>query len=334
MQVCSKNKTASSNDSTAPSEGRRRFIAQLTAAGMAVPLLRFQPLFSRFPAQDSAIKINVFSKPLGWLGYDDLAAILSDAGADGIDLTVRPLGHVLPGNAEKDLPLAVEAARKKGLKTEMIVTSILSTKEKDTESILRTASSLGIKYYRMGWYNYDYKLGIENSLTRCIDELKGLEEMNARFGIHGAYQNHAGSYIGGAVWDLYEMIRDFDPNYIGCQYDIRHAVVEGSESWENGLRLIAPWIKCSDIKDFKWIEAKGKAQPVSVPLGEGIVDFDRYFSLLKELDIKCPFSLHFEYPPFEAGEGSLTASEKRTLFFKYMSSDIRKLRTILLRYNS
>jgi L-ribulose-5-phosphate 3-epimerase len=196
---------------------RRTFISSVAAAGAAISLSGFrgEELFSGKTVTTG--KIHVFSKPLAWLGYDDMATLLSEAGAEGIDLTVRPGGHVLPEKAESDLPKAVEAARKHGLSIDMIVTAIVRSDQQYAESIIRTASSLGIKYYRLGWLDYDYSLGIKGTLKKYKPEFEKLAEMNLKYGIHGAYQNHAGTMIGGAVWDIYELLVGLDPQFIGCQ---------------------------------------------------------------------------------------------------------------------
>jgi hypothetical protein len=57
------------------------------------------------------LQICVFSKHLQWTDVHEAAAIARDIGFDGIDLTVRPQGHVLPERVETDLPAAVEAVR-------------------------------------------------------------------------------------------------------------------------------------------------------------------------------------------------------------------------------
>ena len=44
-------------------------------------------------------EINLFSKHLHWANYEDMAKIVSEIGFDGIDLTVRPKGHVEPEHA-------------------------------------------------------------------------------------------------------------------------------------------------------------------------------------------------------------------------------------------
>ena len=304
---------------------RRRFISSLATAGLALPLygLTLKDFFLRSGLTG---KIHIFSKSLTWLSYDEMADLIASTGAGGIDLTVRPGGNVLPENAERDLPLAVKAARKKGLEVEMIVTSILRANEQYAETIVRTAASLGVKFYRMGWLNYDEKLGIAGTIEEYRKDLFFLERLNRKYNIHGAYQNHAGTMAGSSVWDIYEMLKDFDPQYIGCQYDVRHAVVEGFNSWPNGLKLMAPWIKCTDIKDFRWRTENGKTEAESVPLGEGVVDFKTYFTLVQQLGLNGPVSVHFEYPPVEGTIKPLPMNEKVKIFRTTMKKDIDWLR--------
>lgn len=294
-------------------------------AGSAAGNLLFSPPLSARP-------IHVFSKPLQWLGYEALAEILAYAGAEGIDLSVRPGGHVLPENVETDLPKAVKAAEKKGLKIEMIVTGIKNADEKYAESILKTASSLGIRYYRMGERTYDDSKDIMATLQKIKPDFKKLEELNKKYRIHGAFQNHVGTRVGASVWDIYELLKDLDPEFIGCQYDIRHAVAEGGQSWPNGFRLIIPWVKCTDIKDFKWSLTNGKWAPESVPIGEGMVNFDTYFKMVKNFNVPGPISVHYEYPPFERFNKVLPEDEKKKLFITAMKKDIDAVKTYREKY--
>jgi len=306
---------------------RRKFLNTVAMAGAAMPLYKITgENFLDFQSVSTS-KIHIFSKPLQWLGYDDLAAVLAEAGAEGIDLSVRPGGHVLPENVERDLPLAFEAARKHGLSIDMIVTGITTAGEKYTEQVIKTASSLGIRFYRMGYINYDESAGIWGTLQKYKPELKKLEELNRKYSIHGAYQNHFGTRVGGPVWDLYELLKDLNPTFIGCQYDIRHAVAEGGSSWINGLKLIMPWIKCTDIKDFKWSQNNGKWNPETVPLGEGMVNFDEYFKTVNKANITGPMSIHLEYPPFERYPVQMTDAEKKKIFIAAMKKDIDKLKS-------
>jgi L-ribulose-5-phosphate 3-epimerase len=309
---------------------RRDFVGRLALAGAALPLPGL-PGQAATAAAAAPTCIHVFAKGLQWLSYADTAAMIAEAGYGGVDYTVRPGGHVLPERAGEDLPRAVEAARRAGLAVEMISTGITQA-DRHAEVIVRTAAKLGIKYYRLGNFDYDFRLGVRESLQRLQPALKDIAALNQAHGIHGALQNHAGLRVGAAVWDLYELLRGHDPRWLGCQYDIRHATAEGGLSWPVPLRLIAPWIRCTNIKDLRWVQTANKAVPEVVPLGEGIVDFDQYFKLVRELRLGGPISMHLEYPPFERARPALSDADKRRQFPPAMRKDLAVLRQLMAKH--
>lgn len=247
------------------------------------------------PAGSGPAKICAFSKDLPELGYDAMASLIAEAGFDGIDLTVRKKGHVLPENVERDLPLAAEAAEKHRLKIYMITTDIIHADERYAELILKTASSLNIPYYRMGVRLYDKSKSIPQNLIDIKAEYEKLEKLNRKYKIRGECQNHSGDRFGAAVWDQWEVLKGMDPQWIGVQYDILHATLEGAYSWVNGFNLVRPYIGTMDMKDFYWKAKDGKWDQDLVPLGEGMVDFKKFIALLKQNNMHGPFSIHYEY---------------------------------------
>ena len=107
---------------------RRAFIQQsvVASAGLAMlPAIDIQatPLIAERPGKKT---INVFSKNFHWTDYRSMSDMVAELGFDGIDLTVRPEGHVLPERVADDLPKAVEAIKKAGLRCDMIVTAIVN----------------------------------------------------------------------------------------------------------------------------------------------------------------------------------------------------------------
>jgi sugar phosphate isomerase/epimerase len=268
--------------------------------------------------------LHTFSKPLQWLGYDALAEAVAQMGFGGIDLAVRPKGHVEPERVGEDLPKAVEAARKQGLKVEMMVTAIVAADEPLAERVLKTAAQCGVKVYRMGYFKYDDGLGVEGSIEKHRRTMAGFEALNKASGIAGCYQNHFAwdaSLFGGAVWDIYYMLKGLDPQWVGCQYDVRHAVAEAGGTWSVAMKLLAPYIRCTDLKDFAWAKLKGKWVPDDVFAGEGMVPWDRYFKLVKELKIGGPASVHCEWDLFTKEEQSLPEPERRKLAVQRMKRD-------------
>lgn len=309
---------------------RRSCLKMLGMAGLAKPFEQVMPFFMSSPTGDTKnFAIHIFSKHLQWLNYDEMAKTAKSIGFDGVDLTVRPKGHVLPAKVETDLVKAVDAIRKAGLKAEMITTEITSASEPHTETILKTASRLGIKSYRMGWLNYDAKQPIAAQIEGFKPRFKELEQLNEHYKIRGDYQNHAGTSVGAAVWDIYMVIKDLNPAWVGCQYDIRHAMVEGLNSWEVSLKLLQSHIRTLGVKDFIYTPSDKGWTIKNTPLGEGVVDLKKYFQKVNELAIVAPISLHAEYDLGGAGHGDTKLSVPPAEVITALRQDLNRLKAAM-----
>ncbi len=306
----------------------RRDFAKLSAAALgSIPLMGFDnSLFNPLWHPKDDIQVNLFSKHLQFLDYNAMSEAAAEIGFDGLDLTVRPKGHVLPERAVEDLPKAVEAMKKFGLQTTMMTTNIISANNPQSKQVLETASSLGLTHYRTGWLTYPEEKTIPESIEIHAQKLAALEVLNKKLGLYGGYQNHFGNHVGAPIWDIPQILKNTSSLHMGCQYDIRHAIAEGGGSWQLGLRLVQSHINSIDIKDFKWGQKDGKWQPINVPLGEGMVDFDSYFKLLKKYKINVPASLHLEYDlgGAEHGDSKITIDKKDV--FAQMKKDLTFLR--------
>ena len=305
---------------------RREFI--LNSLLMTAGLSSVNNLTAK-PSDTDAFKISIFSKHLQWLNYVEMAQVAAQIGFDGIDITVRPKGHVLPERVVEDLPKAVDAVKKAGLNVYMITTAITDADEPTAESILKTASALGIKHYRTGWLNYNSQKNIEDDLKDIEVKLAKLAELNKKYSIYGEYQNHSGEYFGAPIWDLYTVLKRINSPWMGSQYDILHATVEGANAWPIGLKLIKPYIKSIDIKDFQWAKKEGKWVAEIVPLGEGFVDYKGYLNSLKIYGINVPISMHFEYSLGGAEHGATSLAIDRADVIKAMQNDLTMFKTLL-----
>ncbi|SMC57209.1 sugar phosphate isomerase/epimerase family protein [Cellulophaga tyrosinoxydans] len=308
---------------------RQQFM-KLSALGLAsIPLFGFHNLpKTTKKVAIQPLNVHLFSKHLQFLEYTEMAKTAAEMGFSGLDVTVRDKGHVLPENVETDLPKVVAAMKTYGLSPEMITTNVLDSKDQNSIAIVNTASQLGFKNYRMGWLTYPDTMSIPESILHYKMLFSKLEALNKRAGITGVYQNHAGMHVGAPIWDIQQILSDCDPEYLGAQYDIRHAVVEGGTCWELGLNLIQPHIRTIVIKDFKWGQENGKWKPLNVPLGEGMVDFKRYFSLLKKMGITNPaISLHCEHDLGGAETGEITITIAKNEVIKRIKKDLTYLQT-------
>lgn len=306
---------------------RRNFTKLSTTALGAIPFMGIGNTLLK-PAQnrDDDINVSIFSKQLQFLDYNEMAAAAAEIGFDGLDLTVRPKGHVLPEQVSDELPNAVAAMKKYGIPPNMMTTNVWDGANLEQKKVLETASALGFSYYRTGWLKYPEDQTIAESQSLYGRQAKELESVNKALNLIGCYQNHAGNHVGAPIWDLPPILSATKNEHLGCQYDIRHAVVEGGSSWELGLRKIKPFIKSIVIKDFKWGLVDGKWKPVNVPLGAGMVDFNRYFTLLKKYQINVPVSLHLEYDLGGAEHGASKITIDKKQVFAQMKKDLTFLK--------
>lgn len=281
------------------------------------------PMTARGAEPAAKPTLSLFTKHLPHLGYKELARTLRSLGFAGADLTTRPRGHVLPEYVERDLPLAHEALAAEDVSLPMITTGLLSRRDPAARPTLYTAARLGIPYFKLGYYRYRDFADLDGQLARVKADVEGLAALAGHAGITGGFHNHSGTYVGSALWDHWWTLRDTDPQQIGIYFDPCHATIEGgSAGWEIGFHRLKDRLAMVACKDFVWERRDGQWKVAMCPLGEGMVDYPRFFQALAATDFAGPISLHVEYKieaPTEAQrrEREMAAIERD---FKYLKS--------------
>lgn len=304
---------------------RRAFTKKSALALGAIPFATLPSNFIELNETVEKLNINIFSKHLQFLDFKELGARTVEMGFNGVDLTVRPKGHVLPENVFTILPKAIEDIKLSGAKCIMMTTAVNNVNNPIDINVLKAASECGIKYYRTNWFKYSKNKSMIDSLNDYQTIIKDISIFNKKHGLIGCYQNHAGTSVGASIWEIKKIIELANLDTFGAQYDIRHAVVEGGLSWSNGLKLIKDNINSIVLKDFKWGQVNGIWKPINVPIGEGMVDFISYFKLLKKYKINVPVSLHCEYDLGGAERGSTSPTISKKDIYKAISKDLKTL---------
>ena len=240
--------------------------------------------------------ICLFSKHLPKIHYSDLGGVLKDLGFAGCDLTVRPGGHVEPALAAADLYRAIESIRAEGIEVPMITTGLVTAADPTARPIVAIAGRMKVPYFKLGYWPYRPTDNIEARIAEVRRDVAGLVALSRAYGMTAGFHNHSGNYVGEAVWDTRAIIGDMDPNWIGYYFDPCHATAEGGEEgWNIAMRLVLPRIKMVALKDFYWAKENGKWNMRMCPIGEGMVNWPRVFSLLASARFTGPLSLHLEY---------------------------------------
>ena len=292
---------------------RRRFIETVTAAGTLATI----PLAT---AAEPGFRgtLCFFSKHLPDMDAHRLGRALKRVGFGGVDLTVRPGGHVDPNRVAQDLPSFVAGIREAGLAVPMITTELVSASDPAARPTLETAASLRIPCFKPGYYKYAF-VDARREVAAAGAQLRGLAALSARSGVHLGFHNHAG-YIGGGIWDIAPVIDTLDPKSAGYYFDVRHAVVEGGDGgWRTAFNLVAPRLSMIALKDFFWDKPPAGWRQHDCPMGEGMVNWKAYFAMLAKAGFHGPASLHLEYDvpgaTSEAREESTLAAAAKDLAF-------------------
>lgn len=279
---------------TSPVLSRRALFAAAAASTAAMVLP------GRAVAQAGRPPVCVFSKHLQFLNYQELAAKAKELGVDGVDLTVRPGGHVEPAHVARDLAAAVAAVRAAGLEVHMISTALKSGTDADAPAIFEAALQQGIRHARVGGHKYAPNADIFPQIEAFTSDLRSLAALALQYGITLGYHNHSGEqYFGAPLWDLHRAITAVASANFGSNFDAGHATVEGPfGALAINARMMAPHVKMMAVKDFHF---EGR-RPKWVGLGKGCVDLPLIFGIMREAGFSGPISMHFEYeiPSHEA----------------------------------
>lgn len=311
---------------------RREFLQVSSASAIAGGVA-----FSSKPAAAPAARgpfrgtLCLFSKPVPQLHWRELAASVKSAGFGGIDLTVRPGGHVLPERAAEDLPRAVEAIRAEGLEVPMITTELVTVDDPTAIPIIRTASRLSIPLLKPGYYHYRF-INVLRELKQAGDKFRALVGLAQHYGIQVGFHNHSG-YVGAPVWDIMRVMDTLDPKWAGYYFDLLHATAEGGVAgWKIDANLVMPRMKIMSAKDFYWKKTGEHTWRLeSCPLGEGMCHWTAFLKTVAQANYHGPITLHMEYsiPGVSGNQGIALSRAKVPQVMAAAKRDLDLLKSLL-----
>ena len=196
-------------------------------------------------SDDLGIKFSVFTKP--WkLPLNELGELVKKFGFDGIELPVRPGYQVLPENAARDLPRAVDILANHGIK-------IYSIAGPTDEATIAACAAAGVPMIRIM-----VPIGEEGYLAterRVQKEFEALLPLLEKYDIQIGVQNHVDRFVCNAM-GLRHLIENFDPSRIGAVWDAAHNALSGEEP-ESGLDIVWSHLCMVNLKNAYWRRTNG-----------------------------------------------------------------------------
>ena len=248
------------------------------------------------------MKLMMFSKPLQTMSIAEAGRVIRDLGFEGVDLTVRPGGHVLPEDVRDSLPVAVRTLADLGLQVPLITTAITAADEPYAADIFKAAAEAGVPEIKLGYWRYQGFGTFRQAMDEIARQLDGIEELARRTGVRANIHTHSGDFMSASPFIVWYWIKDRDPAAIGAYVDAGHIVVEGGVStWKMALDLLRDRITLLAVKDMGWQQVEdsslGKKRWVArmMPLDQGVVPWPEVFACLREIGFDGWVSVHSEY---------------------------------------
>jgi sugar phosphate isomerase/epimerase len=223
-------------------------------------------------------------------------------GFDGLDLTVRPGGHVKPENADRGLAEARKAADAAGMSIDMISTAVSDVTSPHAESIFAAASHYGIRTIKLGYWKYEPFGTAARQIEQTRARLAGIVRLARKYQVLPCIHIHSGRSPVASGPLLYMLLEEFKPGEVGAYVDPMHMTVEGGNGgWEIGLDLLAPWVSLVGVKNFRWDATERdrfgqqRFRTTYTPLADGQAPLPEFVTRLRELGYDGTYSLHSEY---------------------------------------
>jgi len=248
------------------------------------------------------MQLVMFSKHLGSLSIPKAGEAIRKLGFDGVDLTVRPGGHVLPENAATALPEAVRQLKEQGLTVPMLTTGITSAADAGAETVMAAAAASGVRELKLGYWPYRPFGQIHTQLDAVRKAMDGVEALARKHGVRASIHNHSGNYLSAVPSNVYLILKDRDPHHVGAYLDPGHMTLEGGgQGWMQGIDILQQLVSMVAVKSWGHFP-----EPVAetgetrwrhklVPLKEGIVRWREVFGCLKQLGWDGVVTFHSEY---------------------------------------
>ena len=288
---------------------RRQFIVNAGSLAMTTHLLtKADRTLLADDVNQEKFPVAIFGKVFQKHSFTQLADVLEQTDADGVEATIRSGGHVDPEAKDFRPQLAklVSTLADRGKRLLIAATDVNEVTPANRE-LLRILADNGVKHYRLGYWRYEPGTPMIEQTRVFAAKAKELAALNHELGLVGLYQNHAGKdYVGSLIWDLAIVFQDVPVRDLGVALDLRHLRAEIGGSYLTAVNAIRLYLRSVYLKDTKRVSEDGQ-ELEEVPLGKGMVNRALFKDVWKSI-APAPISVHVEYlgqKPHEPGKDAV-----------------------------
>ena len=239
------------------------------------------------------MRFVLFTDNLADLSVAEACASAKSAGFDGLDLTLRPGGHVRPENAEMGLAAAKQSADAVGMTIPMVSTALTDIESPHAEAIFASAAHYGARLLKLGYWEYRPFGTLAGQVEEARAKLRGLVALGRKYHVLPCVHCHSGRFVASGGPLLYLVLKGFEPGEVGAYVDPMHMTIEGGRAgWELGLDLVAPWLALVGVKNFRWLPGGRDRQGQQrwrweyCPVADGMAPLPEFFRYLQHPEVR------------------------------------------------
>jgi sugar phosphate isomerase/epimerase len=243
----------------------------------------------------------LFSKNLKSLSIHEHAQFCKEVGLHGFDLAIRPGYPVNPENVESALPPAAKAWKAEGLSVSMATLpgDLTDPRKAESERIVASCAAAGCKFLKLGYWPFKPGQDYWKTVDLIRWDLSGWQCLAEKHGVKICHHIHSGRNYGCNASAATQLVKGFDPRFIGIYLDPCHLAFDG-EDYCLALTIVRDYLTLCSIKNCAYSrEEKGGRvlwRKGLVPVREGLVPYrDVLPMLIKDFGFDGVFSFHSEY---------------------------------------
>ena len=237
----------------------------------------------------------LFVKPWKSLSLRELIKHVRELGFEWIELPVRPGFLCEPDAIESALPEIVRVLGEEGVKVLNITADLPLTDERLYSGSLSAGIHMNrVMFNRQEGENY---WDAEKRARKLLDEaIPFCEKYEYQIGV----QNHFGRYVPVNAMGMHQLIKDYEPKYVGAIWDPAHNALEGEDP-EPALDIVASHLCVVNLKNAFWMKVNGpEAEEADWNVywtsgRQGRASWRRVAGKLKSMQYTGPVCLSAEY---------------------------------------
>lgn len=239
-------------------------------------------------------ELALFVKPWKSLPLPQLAQHIRSLGFDLIELPVRPGFQVEPQNIERDLPAAVRLLAEEGVRV-LNVTAAVALDDEGLYSAC-AAADIGMNRVMFPYSDTDY-WSAEADARRQLDAALPFCE---RYAVQIGIQNHSRRFVPVNEMGTYNLLKDYDPQYVAAVWDPAHNALEGMDS-DAALDILEPHLCVLNLKNGFWRRVTGPEAEVAAweiywtSGAQGRASWSRVIAKVKAIEFSGPICFSAEY---------------------------------------